>query len=71
MIGWLIVICCVVFFYRIGEHEYHGSPVPPLISFGLWLVGSFVLGFGLLVNLVLQGGLFFGLTAWNARRGPR
>ena len=71
MIGWLIVICCVVFFYRIGEHEYDGSAVPALISFALWMLGSFVLGVGLMVNLFLQAGLFLGLTAWNIRRGPR
>lgn len=71
MFGWLIMICCVVFFYRIGEQEYNGSPVPALISFALWLFGSFVLGVGIIINLVLQAGLFLGLTVWNFRRGPR
>lgn len=71
MFGWLIMFCCIVFFYRVGEQEYDGSPIPALISLGLWLLGSFALGFGMIVNLVLQVALFLGLTAWNIRRGPR
>ncbi|HAV64037.1 MAG TPA: hypothetical protein DCY13_16930 [Verrucomicrobiales bacterium] len=67
----IAAIGTVVFFWRIGEAEYDGSPIPAIISFVLWLLGLLVLKFGLLTNLVLQAALFLCLTLYNIHRGPR
>ena len=41
-----------------------------MISVVLWVIGIFVIKFGWLGNLLLQVGLFFGLTCWNMMRKP-
>ena len=66
----LLIICCAVFYYRLGEQEYSSAGLLTLISVALWVIGILVLKFGWLGNLLLQVGLFFGLTCWNMMRKP-
>lgn len=66
----LLIICCAVFYYRLGEYEYGSGWLLGLVSVMLWVLGIFVLKFGWLGNLLLQVGLFVALTAWNMRRKP-
>ena len=66
----LLIICCAVFYYRLGESEYSGGGLLALISVALWMIGIFLFKFGWLGNLSLQVGLFFGLTLWNMMRPP-
>lgn len=61
----LLIVCCAVFYYRVGESDYDGGGLLALVSVALWLVGDFALGFGTVGNLLLQVGLFFALTFWN------
>lgn len=64
----LLIVCCAVFYYRVGESEYGSGGLLALASVALWVVGSFALGFGWLGNLLVQVGLFFALTVWNMMR---
>ena len=64
----LIVICCTIFYYRVGEAEYRSGPLLALISTALWVTGIFVLRLGWLGNLLLQIALYFALSLWNMRR---
>jgi hypothetical protein len=64
----LLVVCCAVFYYRVGEHEHGSGGVLALVSVGLWVLGSLLLHFGWLGNLLLQVGLFIALTFWNLWR---
>ena len=66
----LLIICCAVFYYRVGEQEYGSGGLLALISVVLWVVGILAFRFGWLGNLLLQVGLFFALTLWNMRRPP-
>ena len=66
----LLIICCAVFYYRLGEGEYGSGGLLALISVALWGLGVFLLKFGWLGNLLLQVGLFFALTLWNMMRPP-
>ena len=67
----LLVVCCAVFYYRLGDQEYDGGWLLALVSVALWLGGSWVLGLGWLGNLLVQVGLFFALTFWNMWRRER
>jgi uncharacterized membrane protein YfcA len=67
----LLIVCCAVFYYRVGEMEYASGWLLALVSVALWLVGSYALGLGWLGNLLLQVGLFFALTFWNMSRRQR
>jgi uncharacterized membrane protein YfcA len=67
----LLIVCCAVFYYRVGEMEYASGWLLVLVSVALWLVGGYALGLGWLGNLLLQVGLFFALTFWNMSRGQR
>ncbi len=62
------MICCAVFYYRLGEFEYHSGALLALISVALWLIGSLALGLGSISNLLVQVGLFLALWIWNATR---
>jgi len=64
----LLIVCCAVFYYRVGESEYGSGGLLALASVALWAVGSFAFGFGWLGNLLVQVGLFFALTVWNMMR---
>jgi len=64
----LLIVCCAVFYYRVGESEYGSGGLLALASVALWVVGSLALGFGWLGNLLVQVGLFFALTVWNMMR---
>lgn len=65
----LFILASAVFYYRLGEAEYGGGLLLALVSVGLWLVGLFLLHAGVLINLLLQLGLFVGLCIWNLRSG--
>ena len=67
----LLILCCAVFYYRVGESEYGSGGLLALASVALWLIGSFLFGFGSLGNLLIQIGLFIGLTFWNMARRQR
>ena len=67
----LLIVCCAVFYYRLGEFEYGSGGLLALASVALWVIGTFALGFGLLGNLLVQVGLFFALTVWNMMRRER
>lgn len=66
----LLIVCCAVFYYRVGEQEYGSGGLLALTSVTLWAIGVLALGLGWLGNLLLQVGLFFALTVWNIRRPP-
>jgi len=67
----LIVLCCAIFYYRVGEAEYSGGWLLALISVALSVV-SLLLHWGWLGVFFLQAGLFLGLSIWNMRpkKGP-
>ncbi len=65
-----LIICCGVFYYRVGEAEYGSGGLLALVSVALWAVGIFVFKVGWLANLLLQVGLFVALTFWNMMRPP-
>jgi len=67
----LLIICCAVFYYRLGEFEYGSGGLLALASVALWVIGSFALRFGWFGNLLVQVGLFFALTVWNIMRRKR
>ena len=68
----LLIVCCAVFYYRVGESEYGSGGPLALASVALWAIASFALGFGWLGNLLVQVALFFALTVWNMiRRGRK
>ena len=68
----LIVLCCAIFYYRVGEAEYSGGWLLALISVVLSVVGLLILHWSWLGVLLLQAGLFFALSIWNMRskKGP-
>ena len=66
----LLIICCAVFYYRVGEQEYSSGGLLALISVALWGIGILVFRLGWLGNLLLQVGLFFALSLWNMIRKP-
>jgi hypothetical protein len=66
----LLIICCTVFYYRVGEQEYGYGGWLALASVGLWALGILVFRVGWLGNLLLQAGLFVALTLWNMRQKP-
>ena len=67
----LLIVCCAVFYYRVGEFESGSGGWLALLSVALWAVGIFALRFGWLGNLLVQAGLFLGLTIWNMTRQKR
>jgi hypothetical protein len=67
----LLIICCAIFYYRVGDQEYGSGGLLSLISVALWGIGILLFKLGSLGNLLLQVGLFFVLIAWNMTRKPR
>jgi hypothetical protein len=66
----LLIVCCAVFYHRVGEQEYGTGGLLALVSVALWGGGIFLFKFGWLGNLLLQVGLFFALSLWNMTRPP-
>jgi hypothetical protein len=64
------IVCCAVFYYRLGEQEYNSGGLLAFISVALWGVGNPSFQIWLLGNLLLQVGLFLALTCWNMMRPP-
>jgi len=60
----LIIIACVIFFYKLGQNEYK-SEFLGVFSLLLWIATLFVFKFSLTGCLLVQGVLFAGLIAWN------
>jgi uncharacterized membrane protein YfcA len=69
--GFVIMLCCAAFYYKIGEMERSSGLLWGAISLLLWLVASYFLGWGMPGCLLIQFGLFVGLTLWNVIRGKR
>jgi hypothetical protein len=69
--AFLLIVGCAVFYHRVGEQEYSSGGPLALSSVALWALGILVFRFGWRGNLLLQAGLFFGLTCWNMMRPPR
>ena len=67
----LLIVCCAVFYYRLGEFEYGSGELLALASVALWVIGILAFQFGWLGNLLVQVGLFFALTVWNIMRSER
>ena len=67
----LLIICCAVFHYRLGEFEYGSSALLAFARVALWVIGVFAFRFGWLGNLLVQVGLFLALTVWNIMRRER
>lgn len=67
----LLIICCAVFYYRVGEAEYGSGGLLALASAALWGIGILLFKFGWVGNLLIQVGLFLALSFWNMRRPPR
>jgi len=68
--GFVLMLACAVFYYRLGETEYSSGVWLAGASLGLWLAASFLLGFGWLGCLLAQGALFAALSVWNLVRSP-
>ena len=67
----LLIICCAVFYYRLGEFEYGSGGLLALASVAVWVIGTLAFRFGWLGNLLVQVGLFFALTVWHIMRRER
>jgi hypothetical protein len=67
----LLIVCCAVFYYRVGESEHGSGGLLALVSGALWAIGIFALRFGWLGNLLIQAGLLLALTFWNMNRSER
>lgn len=65
----LFIICCAVFYYRLGESEYSAGFLLATLSVVLWLLSAGVFHFGNMACLAIQGGLFIGLTCYNMMSG--
>ena len=64
----VIMIAFVVLYYRIGESEYDAGLLISGLSLILWVAGIYLFHFGKLSSILVQIGLFFGLTFWNMAR---
>jgi len=67
----LIILCCAIFYYRLGEAEYGGGWLLALVSVVLSVVSLLVLHWGWRGTLLLQAGLFVALWVWNMRSSKR
>ena len=63
----LIMIACVIFFYRLGMFEYK-SEFLGVLSLLLFMATLIVFKFGLTGCLLVQGALFVGIIVWNFNR---
>lgn len=61
----LFIICCAVFYYRLGESEYSAGFLLGTVSVILWLLGAGLFHFGNGACLALQVGLYVALTCYN------
>jgi hypothetical protein len=68
MLGWLVLIACLIFFYKVGELEHSSGLIMALISFAVWIGTSALLTWGLLGCILTQIGLFALLTVVNVVR---
>ena len=47
----LLIICCAVFYYRLGEFEYGSGALLVFASVALWVIGISAFRFGWIGNL--------------------
>ena len=66
----LMIACCAVFYYRLGESEYGSGWLLAVISV-VMSVASWLLGYGIAGLLLAQGGMFLGLCFYNMRNAKR
>lgn len=64
----LLIVCCAVFYYRVGEFEYNSGFLLALISIALWLLGAGLFGLGTISSLLVQAALFVALWIFNIAR---
>jgi predicted cobalt transporter CbtA len=64
-IGFVIMLACVVFFYRAGQMEGKSGILWALMSVVVWRVTPHVLGDGLLSQIAGQVGLFIGIAVFR------
>lgn len=69
--GSVIMLACAATFYHIGKTEYHKGILLFLISILVWNGTSFLFGWGWLMCVVGQVGLYGILTIINLSRPPR
>jgi len=62
LLGLVIMIACIVFFYKVGEAEHRSGALLAVISFMVWIAGGFVFGLGLFAGVLAQVGLFAVLS---------
>ena len=77
MLGFLVIVMTVLLFKTAGEMEAgdrigggHGT-LCAVLSVGLWALALLWLHWGIVGGLLLQVGLFAGMTAWNVVRSGR
>jgi hypothetical protein len=68
MIGLMLIVSFAVFYYMVGEKEYDKGWLLAAVSVVLYAVGGFVFRFGFIGSVLLQVGLFAGLTFYNMKR---
>ena len=58
-----VLIACAVFYYKAADMENESTVIWSSLSAGLYLVTLCVLGWGLMGNLLAQGGLMAAIVA--------
>ncbi len=69
--GLVIMLACASFYYKAAEMEHASGALWAGLSLLLWLLGAYAFGLGLIGCLVLQLGLFAGLTFRKMRDMPQ
>jgi len=69
--GLLLMLACAVFFYKAAEIEKMSPLLWCASSILLWLCAAFGLGWGIVGCLLVQGGLFAGITCWRLAADAR
>jgi hypothetical protein len=65
VIGIVVMIVCIAFFYKAGEMEGRSGLIWGLMSFGVWEITPRVLGYSLVAQIVGQVALFFGIAGFR------
>ena len=66
---WMI-LCFGSFYCTVGKLENRSPLVLGLVSAGLWMISAYVLGFGILLCVLAQAGIFATLTIINMITRP-
>jgi hypothetical protein len=68
MYGMMLIVSFAALYYMVGEKEYDKGWLLAAASVVLYAVGVFVFRFGYFGSVLLQLGLFAGLTFYNMKR---